>query len=135
MNIAIVCPVRNATEITKAFMDMYVAGLEERGHKVHYPPRDLPQEDPTGLSICIIMNEAIVMADEVHVWWDPASFGSHWDMAQAFAYRKRIVLLNKLEQGDSLRPSKSYYTVLKLWPWGKVRYGSPWREIDNELQE
>ena len=44
MKICVICPVRSGTpnEVIE-----YVSRLEANGAKVHFPPRDNPQNDPT----------------------------------------------------------------------------------------
>jgi nucleoside 2-deoxyribosyltransferase len=69
----------------------YAEELEALGHKVHYPPRDAPQEDETGQTICETHRAAMQDCDEVHVSWDVDSKGSHFDLGMAYALRKPIV--------------------------------------------
>lgn len=67
--IFLICPVRGTNdEITKRIGE-YVKKLEEQGHRVHWPLRDTNQDDPIGLRICTDNTNAIIWADEVHVWW------------------------------------------------------------------
>jgi hypothetical protein len=97
-NIYLICPVRRCTPEVRAVMDAYVAGLEARGHKVHYPPRDVDQSnDDGGVRICQEHLHAMLACDAVHVWWDPASTGSHFDLGMAYAMHAiRLVLHLKL---------------------------------------
>ncbi|OGC54793.1 hypothetical protein A2797_00785 [candidate division WWE3 bacterium RIFCSPHIGHO2_01_FULL_48_15] len=111
--IFIICPVRNASEESNAYIRGYVERLEERGHKVHWPMRDTKQDDPTGgLMVCRDNFEAILAADEVHIFWDPESRGSRFDGGMLFAllrlgYRKKIVFINDVRP----TPGKSFENI------------------------
>jgi hypothetical protein len=48
-------------------------------------------------------------ADEVHVFWDVESFGSHFDLGMAYALNKRIVPVS-CERIDP--PAKSYWKAV-----------------------
>jgi hypothetical protein len=109
MHIYLICPVRNATEADRRFADEYVNDLEARGATVHYPPRDVDQtDDGVGLAISTAHREAMARCDEVHVIWDAASFGSHFDFGMAFMLNSwrdvPIVLASPVEA----TPGKSY---------------------------
>ena len=65
-------------------MDIYVGKLESQGYEVHFPPRDVDQSnDDGGIRICREHLLALRKADEVHVWWEPKSMGSHYDLGMA----------------------------------------------------
>jgi hypothetical protein len=97
VKIFLICPVRNVTpEETKA-IQAYVADLEVKGHQVYWPARDTNQDDPIGLRICKDNRMAILQADGVHVWWNPASTGSMFDLGMAFMAHKWVVLVNGVE--------------------------------------
>jgi len=109
MRIYLICPVRNASEDDQRFADEYVRDLEARGAEVHYPPRDVDQtDDGVGLAISTAHRQAMTTCDEVHVIWDPASVGSHFDFGMAFMLNATrdvpIVLASPIEP----TPGKSY---------------------------
>ena len=107
MKVYLICPVRNRSPEDVAFADSYVASLESLGSVVHYPPRDVRQDDECGLAICEAHRMAMIDADEVHVIWNPQSYGSHFDFGMAFALAKPIRCVRAEEtQG------KSYANVL-----------------------
>jgi len=111
--IFVICPVRNADESFTRFIHRYVADLEGQGHQVHLPPRDTDQTDPHGIEICLRNCDAIIAADEVHIWFDPQSTGSHFDRGMLFAMLrlgmpKKVVLINTLYRTDH----KSFENVL-----------------------
>ncbi len=92
----VICPVRNMKDKEKEFLDDYVNTLENAGYEVHYPPRDTVQDqDSIGIDICNQNTKAIENADEVHVYWNGKSKGSHFDLGAAYVIDKPIVLINK----------------------------------------
>jgi len=86
----LICPVRGADpKATEAL----VKRLEEHGWKVHWPPRDTPQNDPTGLNICCVNKDAIERAEFVHIVWDGNSQGCLFDLGMAFALGKKLIVV------------------------------------------
>jgi hypothetical protein len=106
MNAYVICPVRNGTPEDVVH---YVEQLEAAGNSVHFPPRDAPQDDPTGTKICEAHLSALLGADEVHIFWDVNSKGSHFDLGMAYALRKPMRIVH-LYQEDG--PGKSYVKVI-----------------------
>ena len=107
--IYLICPVRNSSETARRFADEYVAGLEARGNSVHYPPRDVDQtDDGVGLAISEAHRTAMLSCDEVHVLWDPASVGSHFDFGMAFMLRALRPMPIVVARPVDLTGSKSY---------------------------
>ncbi len=109
MNIYIICAVRNATTERIAEIRSYVQLLRRDGDSVHFPPEDAPQDDPTGDAICRKHLAAMKSADEVHVFWDVRSSGSHFDLGMAYALGKKIKPV-ECEIPDG--PEKSYWKVM-----------------------
>ena len=110
--IYLICPVRNCSdEVNKALAD-YVGELEAFGNKVHFPPRDVKQNQ-SGDGICEAHRKAMGDCDEIHFWWDPESKGSHFDFGMAymlsFMTDIKFVIANKLEE----TPYKSYGNVIR----------------------
>ena len=113
MKIYLVCSVRNCTVEQQMEADTYVATMESNGHQVHYPPRDVNQNDPTGgIQICKAHRAAIEACDEVHILWDGNSKGSHFDLGMAWALRKQVKLVNKNFPDVT---GKSYLKVIQGW--------------------
>ena len=106
MRIVMICPVRGGTP---QLVENYVVSMEAAGHTVYFPPRDTPQDDSTGYDICLRMAQAIRLADEVRVWFDPASQGTLWDLGGAFILGKPMKLINDPED----IAEKSYLKVVK----------------------
>jgi len=100
--IFLICPVRNASpEITEQ-INAYVAARETEGYEVHWPARDTNQDDKHGWEICTTNFRAMQAAGDVHVWYDPTSFGSIWDLGMLYALQRitgfrNVVLANLLE--------------------------------------
>lgn len=109
MNIYIICAVRNATPERVAEIREYAEYQRALGHRVHFPPDDAPQDDPTGKMICRTHLAAMRAADQVHVFWDVKSSGSHFDLGMAYALGIPIVPI-ACEQPDG--PEKSYWKVI-----------------------
>ena len=110
MYIYVICPVRNVTEEqTKEIAD-YVAALEKEGHRVHYPPRDVNQNDETGINIVGAHMAAMRAVNRVDIFWDKTSSGSHFDLGMAMANGKRIKLVKTYQEDN---PGKSYVKVMQ----------------------
>lgn len=114
MNVYIICPVRPG--ISKR-ATAYAKKLEDEGHTVFYPPRDVNQGDPVGLSICTSERSAIERADEVHVFYMCRSQGTHFDLGMAFALRKPIKIIAVLEasSADYKATGKTYLRAMRLY--------------------
>ena len=111
--IYLICPVRAATMAEKAYLDQYVAMLEkDGGYTVHYPPREVDQTLP-GPVICAKHRDAMCAADEIHVYWNPESKGSHFDLGMAYVlqllFNKTVQIINDVHATPN---GKSYADVL-----------------------
>ena len=125
MRIYVIGPVRIATEGQASIQANYCAKMEAEGHEVFLPQRDAPQDSPTGYEIVEAELEAIKEADEVHVFWDINSKGSHFDLGMAYALRKKIIM-RYLFQPDS--EDKSYVKVVAGMGAAKPCMGS-WGDV------
>ncbi|MFW6246726.1 MAG: nucleoside 2-deoxyribosyltransferase [bacterium] len=110
MKIFIICPVRLADDATRKKLEEYTANLEKQGHKVHLPHRDTNQAG-TGTEICTENMNAIKDADEVHIFYLSNSTGIHFDMGVAFAFNKKIIVV---ENGEMIA-GKSFPRLLDEW--------------------
>lgn len=106
----IICIVRGASEEYVKKLETYVADLESKGVEVHLPHRDTNQT-ATGYEICTENMNAIAKANEVHIFYNSKSQGTHFDMGVAFAMGKRIVVVESEKYG----PGKSYPRMLDEW--------------------
>lgn len=112
MNIYVICPVRNCPPDVGMKLDEHVRGLEECAcgdFSVYYPPRDTPQADD-GIGLAIVQHQLAAMkaCDEVHIWYDPASKGSHVDLGMALALGKQLRWI----QPPARTAHKSYANVI-----------------------
>lgn len=109
----LICPVRNASEEQKTRMQEYIINLENQGIKVYYPARDTDQNDKIGFRICTDNKNAIIEADEVHIFWDKNSQGSLFDIGITFALNKKIIIVNidEVEQTEG----KSFSNMIREW--------------------
>lgn len=112
MRIYMICPVRNQTVEQQRDLPIYVAGQEALGHKVYYPPRNAPQQSATGVEIVTAEIDAIKEADEVHIFWDVTSSGSHFDLGAALALQKKIRLIHAYAPDVE---GKSYLKVIQAY--------------------
>lgn len=116
MKIYIICSVREADQSLRAKLEAYAIWLEMQGHKVHLPHRDTDQE-ASGFEICMQNGKAVMEADEVHVFYDPKSQGSHFDLGMLFfkdmfmgqKTRIRPMSEHKLKEG------KSFARMMNEW--------------------
>lgn len=109
----LICPVRGVTDEEKAHLDCYVIGLEAGGrYSVHYPPRDVDQT-LSGPVISEKHRNAMNRADEIHVYWNPESKGSHFDLGMAYVLQqwlgKKVVVVNIVQPSSN---GKTYADVL-----------------------
>ena len=106
----IICTVRGASAEYQKELEDYVDSLEAEGIQVHLPHRDTNQKN-TGIGICNQNAGAIKASDEVHIFYNPDSQGTHFDMGVAFSLGKKIVVVKSIEYG----PGKSYARMLAEW--------------------
>jgi len=112
----ILCPVTIADDKMTAKLYAYADMLENKGCEVHLPPRDTNQ-DVDGFDICIENGAAIHMSNEIHIFYNAESKGSHFDMGIAFAMdmllglKKKIILV-EWNLGDS---QYSLASVVEGW--------------------
>ena len=110
MNIYIISAVRNASDELKERLYRHVDDLEKAGHEVYLPDRDT-QQNASGLDICRQNQRGIHQADEVHVFYDPESQGSHFDLGMAFVLGKRLTVVENVAYGEG----KSFPRMIEEW--------------------
>lgn len=110
MRVFIICTVRNASNDYRERLERYVLELERVGVTVHLPHRDTDQTQ-TGIGICRQNRRAIEESDEVHIFYNPDSQGTHFDMGVSFALNKKIRVVESIP----LTPGKSYQNMLAEW--------------------
>jgi len=110
MNIFIICTVRDASTEYRRKLEKYAEDLENAGHSVHLPHRDTNQ-NASGLNICQENKNAIIKADEVHIFYNLSSQGTHFDMGMAFMAGKKIKIIENVQYEEG----KSYPRMLTEW--------------------
>lgn len=118
MKIYIICPVRKQKKHQGIDIEEYIQDQENFGNSVFYPKRDAPQKDKTGYNIVKTELRAIEECDEVHIFWDVTSAGSHFDLGAAMALNKKLVLIYEFTKD---KKQKSYAKVIKC-RIGKLKY-------------
>lgn len=108
----LISPVRQITDEEKQAIAEYVQKLEADGYVVHWPIRDTKQDDPVGLRICKDNREAIISADEIHLWYSQTSSGSIFDLGMAFALEKKLVLATPIQTTDGV---KGFNNMVNAW--------------------
>ena len=108
MKVYILCPVREASNEQKIEIEDYIYSLKEAGHEVH-SFQDVNQNDPTGYTIVKGHLEGMRECDEVHVFWDVSSSGSHCDFGMALGLDKKLVLVKCFKDNKG----KSYWKAMK----------------------
>lgn len=110
MKIFIICTIRSATQEYIDKLEAYVSKLEENGCNVYAPHRDTNQ-NAIGYEICKQNMQGIIDADEVHIFYNSKSQGTHFDMGVAFALKKKIIIV----ENEPLTEGKSFQRMLTEW--------------------
>jgi hypothetical protein len=109
----LICPVRNATEIEKGYLNYLIEHKEGEGLTIYYPTRDTDQNDHYGLRICADNKLAMMNSEEVWVYWNKESKGSLFDLGMAFAFDKKVWIINP--ESLELSEVKSFDNMLSEW--------------------
>jgi|WetSurMetagenome_2_1015567.scaffolds.fasta_scaffold1204117_1 hypothetical protein len=113
-DVFLICPVREASDEQKKRIKAYIAKLKGEGKKVYYPADDTVQTgDDTGLRICQDNCRAIRKSREVHIFYDPKSEGSRFDLGIAFAFDKTLRIVNP--DDFELTEGKSFANMITVW--------------------
>ncbi|MDD4515686.1 nucleoside 2-deoxyribosyltransferase [Massilibacteroides sp.] len=106
----IICSVRGASNEYRKKLETYVSELEKNGIMVHLPHRDTNQ-NARGYDICTENANAIKESDEVHIFYNSTSQGTHFDMGVSFALGKKVIIVENEKYGEG----KSYPKMLDEW--------------------
>lgn len=94
-NIFLICPVRNATEEQKIYIEEFVKEKNRNGIEVHAPHMHTVQQDMFGgYTICYQNANAIAKSSEIDIYYDQSSTGSVFDLGVAYALNKKLIILN-----------------------------------------
>lgn len=98
-----ICPVRVRTPEQDEYLQDYVRRLEScdggEGVECYFPGRDtaIAEESANVTAITALNQHHMDIASEVHVFYDPTSSGSVFDLGMAWAMGKPIRLVNERE--------------------------------------
>jgi len=102
-SVFIICSVRDADKATRKKLEAYKQKLEQEGYLVHLPHLDTNQK-ASGYEICMQNMQAIITADEVHIFFIPTSYGSHFDLGVTFlaCYQNPNKVIKVIENGQEI---------------------------------
>ena len=127
MRIFLICPVRFASEEQTQAIAAWVRYQENvEGNVVHWPARDTMQNQDS-LKICEDNRFAMEHSDEVHIWYEPTSQGSLFDIGMAFIFGKPLFIVNH----DAVQPTDSKSVNNLLLSLDEKARG--WKRIMTEL--
>lgn len=116
--IFLICPVRDADNNQKLWIENYVKEKELEGYNVHAPHMHTRQIDLFGgYSICKQNADAIASSSKVHIYYDKNSFGSVFDLGVAYQLHKSLVLLNNVD----LDNNDIIDNIIINWLYNKIK--------------
>ena len=115
MKVYILCPVRKMTDDEKEIVEKYIDEMSKEFEVHSY--KNVEQNCKTGSSIVLAHQKALEECDEVHVFWNCESTGSHFDLGMAYALGKTIIFVELFKDNEG----KSYYKALNEILYGDVK--------------
>lgn len=116
--IFLICPVRNATEKQRKWIEDFVSKKYKEGYTIHAPHLNTRQTDLFGgYSICVQNAQAVASCEEINIYYDKKSTGSVFDLGVAYALKKPLKLLNKEE--IIFNKDDFVDSIIKEWPYKK----------------
>ncbi len=117
MKVFLITPVRSLTDWEKNAIEIYLHNLESHDVQVYWPYRDTDYSDPSGFSAFTRHKEVMKSADEVHIWWNPASEESVFLLGMAWAMGKRLAIANSITVKEHVRqnPGRSFPALMLQW--------------------
>ena len=114
--IFLICPVRNATQEQREWMEQFVEEKKQEGYIVHAPHLHTRQVDLFGgYAICTQNAEAVASSQEIDIYYDQSSTGSVFDLGVAYALHKPLRLLNK--EQVTLNKEDLIDQMIEHWPY------------------
>ncbi len=121
----VICVVRLADDAMRKKLEAYKQKLEAEGYRVHLPHLDTHQE-ADGYEICMQNMKAILAADEIHIFFNPKSYGTHFDLGVAFlaCYLDDTKIIKTIENDEArdansgqkkLLIEKSFGQMISKW--------------------
>lgn len=135
--IFLICPVRNATDEQRKWIEDFAKIKYNEGYIIHAPHLHTRQTDFFGgYAICKQNAEAVATSNEIDIYYDQSSTGSVFDLGVAYALHKKLVLLNKdeilFDDNDLID------NIVMNWPYNTVkkrlilsRFGNKKKELNN----
>ena len=116
--IFLICPVRNATDEQRKWIEEFVSQKINDGYIIHAPHLHTVQTDLFGgYAICKQNAEAVATSEEIDIYYDQSSTGSVFDLGVAYALHKPLQLLNKEE--IVFNELDIIDEMIKTWPFNK----------------
>ncbi len=114
--IFLICPVRNATEEQRKWIENFTQEKYNNGYIIHAPHLHTRQMDLFGgYAICKQNAEAIATSEEIDIYYDQSSTGSVFDLGVAYALHKPLKVLNK--EGIVFNENDFTDSIVKRWPY------------------
>ena len=114
--IFLICPVRNATEEQRRWIENFVENKLSEGYIVHAPHLHTRQQDMFGgYAICRQNAEAVATSKEIDIYYSQSSTGSVFDLGVAYALHKPLVMLNR--QDIVFNNEDLIDSTLESWPY------------------
>ena len=120
--IFLICPVRNATDEQRKWIEDFVINKNVAGYKIHAPHLHTRQSDLLGgYAICMQNADAVATSSEIDIYYDQSSTGSVFDLGVAYALYKPLKMLN--EEDVFFDDNDLIDKIIKEWPYNgfKVR--------------
>ena len=118
--IFLICPVRNATDSQKKWIENFVEEKYNEGYIIHAPHLHTVQSDLFGgYAICKQNAIAVATSEEIDIYYDQSSTGSVFDLGVAYALNKPLVLLNQNE--ITFDDNDFTDLIVKSWPYKKEK--------------
>jgi len=92
-------------------VEHYVKFIESIGYTTYFPQRDTNQKGSI-LDILTANLQGIIWCDEVHVIWNGKSYGTIFDLGNAYALKKRIKVIHVDKIKGVKLSIKSWYAYL-----------------------
>ena len=116
--IFLICPVRNATNEQRKWIEEFVKAKYIEGYSIHAPHLHTRQIDLFGgYAICKQNAEAVASSQEIDIYYDQSSTGSVFDLGVAYALHKPLKLLNKEE--IMFNDLDLIDSIIKTWPFNE----------------
>ncbi|NLV90133.1 MAG: hypothetical protein GX032_01510 [Tenericutes bacterium] len=94
----LICPVKDANKEQLEKMRKYLKQKRDEGYLTHFPHDDTNQVDSLGgYNICKENGNAIGSSSEVHIYYEPSSRGSAFDLGMAYYMKKSLHIINERE--------------------------------------